>query len=312
MKTKKIHLFFSIIIAVIVFSSCKKEYETVEQYDENRIATYLRDNSITNMIKDPSGFYYAIINQGNDGVIADADSVLFALKVTSLAGKTHFETPALSNSGEYLGYLTSAYGKDFLPGIQYPKDVIKTAISKVQRGGSVKVIVPSHLAYGIKGNAMFSENEILIIEISVFKEESQAELDEFRISNFLAVNNITAIRDPSGIYYQVLQEGTTGIAADLQFLLKTKYKARLLDGYVFDQTVGDTPYEIELKSTRYFGLKKILVGRKAGTKLRVFLPSSVALGSYGSADVPKNSNVDIEVEIQEVVDDFAPAPTPSE
>lgn len=307
MKIQKLNIFFILLASMAVFSSCKKDYETPQEYDERRINDYIKSSSIQNALKDASGYYYSISNIGNGGIITHADSVLFTLKLTNIAGKSYFQTPDLSNSGDYVGYLVNSPEREMVPGLAYPKEVFKSALTKVQRGGTIKVIIPSYLAYGTNGNSIVPENEILVAEINVLKEKSQAELDENRIKAFLTKNNITATRHSNGAYYQVLNEGTTGLSASLTLIIKTKYKARLFDGYLFDQTLGDNVYETELNNTRYFGIKKILEGRKAGTKLRIFLPSSLALGAYSSYDVPKNTPLDIEVEIVEVVDDYPPA-----
>lgn len=310
MNYKKLRILAALLILSVSFYSCKKEYETIEQLDDSRIKSYIQSNSLTNMNKEPNGVYMQIVNIGSGGFVANADSVLFNVKVANLDGKVLFETPAFSNSGDYLGYLSNEFPTSLVPNVPYPSSVIRTAISKIQRGGSVKVIIPSHVAYGRAGNTLVSPNEVLVIDLSVYKEKNQAELDDSRIRQYLTSNNIAAVKDPSGAYYQVIQEGTTGLAAQLYTIVKTKYRAKLLDGYVFDQTIGETPYEVELASTRYYGLRKILVNRKAGTKLRVFMPSIGALGGFGTNDVPKNSVIDIELELQEVVDDtVVPAPT---
>lgn len=311
MKYSKLSFLSALLVLSVGMFSCQKEYETIEELDDSKIRSYIQSSGLTNMTRESNGVYSQVSVMGTNGAISNSDSVLFTIKITDLTGKVLYDTPPLSNTGEYLGYLSSQFPTSLTANVPYPGDVFRSAISKVERGSVIKLIIPSHAGYGRAGNSLVEPNGIIVVDLNILPYKSQADLDDFRIREYLTANNISALKHSSGAYYQLITEGSSGLPAKLYNLVKTKFKARTLDGFVFDQTIGDTLYETELGSTRYFGLRKLLENRKAGTKMRIFLPSRGALGAYGSADVPKNSSIDIELELVEVVDDDAETATPT-
>ena len=69
-----------------------------------------------------------------------------------------------------------------------------------------------------------------------FDPEQQAIQDEAAIVKFLADNNITAVRHPSGVYYQVIQPGSGNIIYTANTTVTANYTGRLFSGSVFDKT----------------------------------------------------------------------------
>src|ERR1700755_306717 len=71
--------------------------------------------------------------------------------------------------------------------------------------------------------------------ISSCKKDSsvnQAAKDDSLIQAYIKANNITATKDPSGLYYQVITPGT-GSYPNMNSLITGSYTGKLLNGTVF-------------------------------------------------------------------------------
>lgn len=62
-------------------------------------------------------------------------------------------------------------------------------------------------------------------------------IDEKIITDYLAANNIDAQRDPSGLYYKIINAGSGNVPAFAYVTLF--YKGYLTNGQVFDQTKSE-------------------------------------------------------------------------
>ncbi len=273
--------FLLVSISLLSLSSCTKEYESIQQIDEAKIQAYIKQNNLT-MTKDASGFYYKALDAGSGETMLNKDSVFFTSKVYSLSGNVYYDGATIESN--YLGYLN---------------DTFRTAFSSVKRGGKVLVIQPSYLAYGRNGNAVIPPNEVIVTEFTIFPETKQWELDDRLIKEFLAKNNLTAIKHPSRGYYIVQQAGS-GTAVQSTSIITVNYEGRYLDGTVFDKSTEGSPYTDEL-SALIQGWRKMLIGMQKGAKLRLLIPSDLAYGQ-GSGSIPANSILDFDIELVDVVD----------
>ena len=126
----------------------------------------------------------------------------------------------------------------------------------------------------------------------------QAGLDDALIVKFIADKNITAIKHPSGIYYQILSSGSGSTTYSNSTLVTAKYAGRLLNGTVFDQTTTQ-PLS--------FPLGNVIVGWqigvpliKKGGKIRLLIPSGYGYGRDGSEKIPSNAVLDFDIELVDV------------
>ena len=126
----------------------------------------------------------------------------------------------------------------------------------------------------------------------------QAGLDDALIVKFIADKNITAIKHPSGIYYQILSSGSGSTTYSNSTIVTAKYTGRLLNGTVFDQTTTQ-PLS--------FPLGNVIVGWqigvpliKKGGKIRLLIPSGYGYGPGGSGKIPSNSVLDFDIELVDV------------
>ncbi|RZK49712.1 MAG: hypothetical protein EOO99_05000 [Pedobacter sp.] len=280
---KSISSKFTLLIglcSLTILLSCKKEYETIEAIDDAKIQAYLQKNNIV-AEKDPTGFYYIITNPGTGPAVNNPDSVFFSTVVQSLAGNIYFSTKAYNMQANYLGYVDPA--------------AYRLVLNKLNRGGSAKIILPSYLAYGKNGFDPVPPNEIILTDINLFPESKLNDLDDRFIRQFITDKGLTGFTKlPSRVYRNISTLGT-GEAIKLNQILTVKYKGRLLDGTVFDESGADDleqPLHQLIRGWRY-----ALVGIPVGTKMRVLIPSDIAYGGSAVGAVPANSILDFDIEI---------------
>jgi FKBP-type peptidyl-prolyl cis-trans isomerase FkpA len=277
---------FAFIGLIVLFSSCKKEYESIQSIDDRLIQEYLTKNNLS-YIKDPSGFYYKITDPGTGSLLMNSDSVLYDYDLKNFTGNVYSTTTAGSNEGTYVGLVNPASYRGVL--------------TKVSRGGKFTIILPSHLAFGKNGSGTIPSNEILLSDISTYPERSQAALDESRIKAFLTSKSLlaSAIRDPSGVYYIISAPGTGSESISSASTLTGNYTGRLLNETVFESSTTGT-YSFSFGSVMP-GWGKVLSKIRLGGKIRVFIPSALAYGAAANGTIPANSVLDFDIEITKVV-----------
>lgn len=266
---------------MILFNSCKKEYESIESIDDAKIQAYIKKNNLS-MTKDPSGFYFQTITQGTGAPLLNKDSVLYNLSIASLTGQNYYNTQDYHNEGTYLGYLSP--------------EAYRTALSGVNRGSKVRVILPSYLAYGKNGTGVVPSNEVIISDITTDVLPTQWQVDDKRIVDFLAAKGLTATKSPIRVYYIVKTPGT-GASVDISSTITVKYTGRTLNGNVFD-TSGENTLATPLVSL----IKgwEVLLGMQKGAKVRIFVPSDLGYGLSAQTNIPGSSVLDFDIELVDV------------
>lgn len=288
---KKLSLYtLAFLGAIMLLSSCEKEYESIENIDETRLQQYLKTSNLQ-FEKDSSGFYYLVDTAGVGNNFTDKDSVLYNITVKSLGGGTEYY-----NTATYSANLATLVGYS---GVLVSKDIpaIRTAILAMKPGGTAKVLLPSYLAFGKNGlsNINVPSNEPIELTIVTYPERSQAALDNRIIQQFLVKNNLTADKDSSGVYYNIAVVGAGTDIINKSSTITVKYKGRLLNGTEFDSS-GDTTSTTVLNNFIQ-GWHKVLPKMRTGGKARMFVPSGLAYGSSASGTIPPNSVLDFDVEV---------------
>jgi len=115
--------------------------------EEPTIITYASNNGI-NATRHSSGLYYEIISAGS-GASPSANSKVFVTYIGKLLDGTTFDQQTDSNkTGWPLGSLIAGW---------------QIGLPLIQKGGEIKLIVPSSLAYGCGGN--LPANSILYFDV---------------------------------------------------------------------------------------------------------------------------------------------------
>jgi len=289
----------TILLATVLFSACKKEYETIQSIDENAIQSYIKANNL-NMTKASTGYYYNIITPGSGAEIKNPDSVFYSYTFKLLNGTQLTKSSTVVIPSTFLGYTD----RFTIGGSSYVFTPIREVLTMLKRGGTARLILPSNMAFGRNGleSVGVGPNENILVELGVYSQSKIHQIYELQMDNFLSANSLTAVKDLSRVRYIVTQQGT-GAPIFATSTLSVNYTGRLLTGTIFQ--ASSEPTSIELASAIKGWL--VLQNFKVGTKVRLFIPSDLAYGQAGRLDdtgsyyvVPPNSVLDFDVEIVSV------------
>lgn len=125
--------------------------------------------------------------------------------------------------------------------------------------------------------------------------EEQLIEDISNIKQYLSDHNLNADSTASGIYYVITQEGS-GDHPNLQSTVTVKYKGNLLDGTVFDQTVGAETATFQLTGL-IAGWQQAIPLLKKGGKGTFLIPSYLCYGPSGVGPIPPNSPLAFDIEL---------------
>ena len=128
-----------------------------------------------------------------------------------------------------------------------------------------------------------------------YSEEQLNEFDQ-RIEKFSRGKSFHLVKSESGLYTEILEEGT-GREIHLTDSIGVTYVGTLLSGKKFD----------EQKKTIYLpmrgvinGWKEALIGQKQGVTLRVIVPPQLGYGAGGMDKVPPNATLYFELHVDDV------------
>ncbi|WP_293790118.1 FKBP-type peptidyl-prolyl cis-trans isomerase [uncultured Pedobacter sp.] len=264
---------FGILLATIIFSSCKKEYESIQSIDDAAIQTYLKQNNLSFTKDQTKGYYYKITAQGTGSAVANQDSVYYSYTFKTLSGQVFFQSKDLMIPGNYLGYTDRfTFNQQ-----QFLLTPVREVLSKLNRGGKATLIIPSYMAFGKNGLSALNiaSNENIIVDLGLYVESKRHEIDELEINKLIANNNLTVTKDPSRARYSIITPGTGTDAINLNSTIVANYTLRTLDGVIVPQPAQIT----DVLSNLFKGWQLIIPGKvTAGGKLRLILPSDLANG----------------------------------
>ena len=120
--------------------------------------------------------------------------------------------------------------------------------------------------------------------------------DTLIIRKFITDNKIPAIKDASGLFYQIIQPGSGNVTYTTNTQIETIYTGRLLDGTTFDTSVGKPNLKIALGGVIIGWQIGVPLIQKGG-KIRLIIPSGYAYGSNAQSGISANSILDFDIEL---------------
>lgn len=263
----------ALVAIVALFTSCAKEYDSIEVTDEKAIQEYLKSHP--GFLPLSSGAYYKINEQGTGSSVKYSDSVYYSYNFKSFGGTLFQTTNELNIPSTFLGY-TGQFG---IGGVAYNFVQMREVLAKLNRGGKATLILPSKLAFGKNGLASsnIGSNENLVIDLGLYSFSKRHEADVYETSKFLAANSsLNFTLDPSGVRYIVQTPGTGATMIDANSTLVANYSAKYLDGVILDQGTSTT---LVLRNMIQ-AWRTILPGKlTTGGKIRMIVPSNMAYGT---------------------------------
>ncbi|MCO5950050.1 FKBP-type peptidyl-prolyl cis-trans isomerase [Mucilaginibacter flavidus] len=302
--------FFTLLfISAIGLVSCRKDKIEldIKQYDDAQIQAYISSHGITGMQKDTSkqdssGIYYQLLLPGK--VVPPAttlqqldypDKVSFVFTLRSVDGQYISADTIQNRMEDYLGHLTSnamPYGLEMAI-----RNIVK------YKGASARLLIPSHLAYGVSGyglgsssnaNTKIAGNQCLDYYVHVidsYKDYDQ-QLIQSRVSDISTYTKVESAAKPGYFYYYKIQTPGTGTdKIGPNSTITCTYTGELLNGTVFDGSYNGTNIATQpVASYAVSGLSEALQKfAVAGTKIVVIVPSDLAYGNTTAGSIPTNS-----------------------
>ncbi|MEP6610580.1 MAG: FKBP-type peptidyl-prolyl cis-trans isomerase [Mucilaginibacter sp.] len=301
--------FTLLLISAIGFASCRKDKIEldIKQYDDAQIQAYISAHGLTGMKKDTSkqdssGIYYQLLLPGK--VVPPAteleqlnypDKVSFVFTLQSVDGKYVSSDTIQNRMEDYLGHLTS----NNLPyGLQMAmRNIVK------YKGASARLLIPSHLAYGVSGfglgsssnvNTKIAGNQCLDYYVHIidsYKDYDQ-QLIQNRVSDIATYTKKESVEKPGYFYYYKIVTpgtGTDKIVATSSYT--STYTGELLNGTIFDGSFnGDNispsqPVSVLVPGVREAFLQNVV----AGTKISIVVPSDLGYGNTTAGSIPNQS-----------------------
>lgn len=129
---------------------------------------------------------------------------------------------------------------------------------------------------------------------SGYNQQKQLDADEVRIKEFIATNNIPALRHSSGLYYQIIEPGTGELVYTANTKISAAYTLRLLNGQTIPQATEPINFTLGGVITGWqIGIPLI----QKGGKIRLIIPSVYAYGQQAQPGIPANSVLDFNIEL---------------
>ena len=123
----------------------------------------------------------------------------------------------------------------------------------------------------------------------------QAKVDDQLIQAYIQANHIAAVKDSSGLYYQIENAGT-GTTPTLQSKVTVTYTGKLLDGTVFDSETNVSFLLNSVVQGWQIGLPKI----RSGGSILLLIPSALGYGSQQVGSIPPNSVLVFDIKLVSV------------
>jgi FKBP-type peptidyl-prolyl cis-trans isomerase len=230
--------------------------------------------------------------------------------------------PAKETSSVNVKYV----GKLFEDNSEFDRGTINQALSGLIKGWQIALIslpegsiadvyIPSQWAYGPAGQGSIPGNAILKFELEFNKvNRTSVDLQKFAsdtlaIDAYLEEKNIDAVKDSTGLRYVITTPGTTGPKPKLYDQVSFHIVFKLLtadDKAIVDTDVAPSVNNFNRVVDQYAdGLKHGLQQLQKGGKATFYVPSLLGYGtneikSNGAVLIPANSNLIMEVELDEI------------
>ncbi|WP_069659180.1 FKBP-type peptidyl-prolyl cis-trans isomerase [Arcticibacter eurypsychrophilus] len=145
------------ILFMVIITSCKKdEYDQAKQLatDEKLINEFVVANKIENVKRTEDGLYYVIIEPGTGNVVYNANTAINVKYTGRLLNGSVFDSgdTTIKNQPFTLGELIYGW---------------QLGIPLIQKGGKIRLLVPSYLAYGQKAAGSIPANSVLDFDVEL-------------------------------------------------------------------------------------------------------------------------------------------------
>jgi FKBP-type peptidyl-prolyl cis-trans isomerase len=243
---------------------------------------------------DSTGMYYKILSPGTGPAIDYPDKMYFVFTIRTFDG-TYVSSDTIAN--HYYDYVGHIYSNKLPLGLQI-------AVHNILKypGASMRLLIPSHLAYGKDGyhtgstlvaNSNIAGNQCLDYYVHSIYLPNIGAYDDLVIQNYLKANTLTGYtKTADGLYYKVLTPGTntTDPITD-NTTITANYTGQLLNATIFDQTYNGTndliaPIATFATPGNIEGLENYAT---TGSKISLIMPSTLGYADLAQTSIPPYS-----------------------
>ncbi len=285
MKLNLYQAFIAICLVAVVATGCKKEYESAKQMDDRNIRAYIQQNNLNMQQYDTTGIYYQVIAAGTGAPIRYDEKIPLIYTVRSLDNAYSSQDTFVNRYGSFFGYFFTDKARELV------KEVLKN------QGGTIRIIVPSHLAYGRNGVGAVPSNASLDYTIQVLQSSKLNDYEDFTIQRYLQKNALAGFTKTStGVYYKIADAGT-GSSITVDSTVTVKYTGKLFNDKIFDTSESAS----FVLSALIPAWQQVLPLIKQGGSVRIITPSAQGYGLDGSsALIPAFSPLDFDIKVTDV------------
>lgn len=299
-------------LALLLLSSCdKKDYQTIEELDEENIQAYIQKNNLNVQEFEQTGMFYSILEEGNGAELDYEGKVplVFTLKTIDGVYSALDTFSAANRYYDHLGYFPYGSASANAPGSPLDKEIgMKVLLKKALKhsNGKIRIIVPSRLAFGRNGTKVIPSNASIDYVIHAIDTASMAAYENESILQYMQRSGVQVSefeKTETGIYYKINSIGE-GAFLTKESNIKAAYDLKFLDGKTFQKADSAS---LSLSSV-IKAWTEVLPKLKEKGKVRMFIPSSQAYGVGGSVDpntgqvtIAPFSALDYDVEVQKVL-----------
>lgn len=292
----KLKFFILLLLPVICFVSCRKIAgdPDIKQYDEQQIQSYIAANGITGMVSDnaggdTTGTYHKIITPGTGAQVDFPSTIGYVYTIRSFDGKYIVADTVLNHFSGVLGHVV-------------PTGLMLAIHNDLKNlGGKMRVLVPSHMAYGKNGigqgsitltNGRVAGNQGLDITVNLIK--NQGDYDQMVIKNYMAANNLTGYTmTADSMWYKIITPATGNVIKD-NSSITLNYTLYLMNNTNPDQNIYASTNTLPLSDLASGGtvtgfVEGLKLMGKAGGAISIIVPSHLAYGTSGSSSIPANA-----------------------
>ena len=122
--------------------------------------------------------------------------------------------------------------------------------------------------------------------------------EDAAMQDYAAANSMTVIKHSTGLYYQIVNQGT-GPAPTASSRISVRYTGKLLNGTIFD---------VATTATGMYPLSGFITGWQIGIPLinkggtiRLIVPSLYGYGCQANGAIPANSILFFEIELVDIM-----------
>ncbi|WP_069659181.1 FKBP-type peptidyl-prolyl cis-trans isomerase [Arcticibacter eurypsychrophilus] len=285
--------YFIVLLFIVLTAACTKEYATITEEDDQQIQAYISTNGLVMQKNDTTGVYYSVTQESKGPDLDYTKQIPLIYTVKSLDGSYTSQDTFVNHYASFFGYFA-------------PEVLKKTIMAKLNKeGGTIRVIVPSNLAYGRNGSGPIPGNACLEYTVKVLERSKLKQYEESVIRTYLSANSLTGFAeyDTTGIYYKISEAGTGTTTIGLNSTIIFNYTGRLLNSTVFETNDAATA----VLGAYIPSWQTMIPLIKEGGSIRFIAPSSYSYGITGSAatsvgqvSIPPFAPLDFDVKVTTV------------